>query len=161
MGGKTSNGIGERQIRLSSAATSTVAAAGNSTNVKNYQFADAQAMQYYGSALYYRLKQVDKDNTIRYSGIRKVLLNGIASNQLKLQVNPVTTQAVLLYTTSQGGNAQVVVTTQGGQVLTIAQYAITSGTNTLTLNTAALPQGIYNIQLLQGQNRLFTRMLKK
>lgn len=139
----------------------TVAAAGNSTNVNNYQFADAQAMQYYGSAVYYRLKQVDKDNTIRYSGIRKVLLNGIASNQLRLQVNPVTTQAVLLYTTSQGGSAQVVVTTQGGQVLTNAHYAITSGTNTLTLNTAALPQGIYNIQLLQGQNRLFTRMLKK
>ena len=139
----------------------TVAAAGNSSTVTNYSYNDVQAMQYRGNVLYYRLKQVDKDNTVKYSGVRKVVLDGSLANTLSLQFNPVVSQAVLLYTVNESGKAQVLVTNQQGQVIIIKEYDIVSGVNTLLLNAGNLAQGIYNIQVMHAKDVQYTRMLKK
>jgi len=138
----------------------TVAAAGNSSTIRNYNFIDVQAMQYHANVLYYRLKQVDLDNRTRYSGVRKILIDA-SPNTLKLQYNPVQQQAVLLYITGENGKAVIQLTDMAGRVILQKEYSVTAGLNTITLQTGNITAGIYNIQLINANDKQFVRMLKE
>jgi len=138
----------------------TVAAAGYSNGLISYSFTDVNAMQYTGSTLFYRLKQVDNDSRFTVSPVRKIKMGGSANN-LKLQVNPVSTQADLIYTAAENGKLTIQLITGAGQLITTRQVTVTTGINYITLNTSAIASGIYIVQAVSAKDRQTVRMMKK
>ena len=86
----------ERSLDGSTAWTAigTVAAAGNSSTARAYTLTDA-SLPIGASQFYYRLRQVDRDGTARYSPVRPVALAG-ASVGLSLYPNPASGGAATL-----------------------------------------------------------------
>ncbi len=138
----------------------TVAAAGYSNTTLNYSFMDAQALQFKNQLLYYRLQQLDNDNRFAYSDVRTVRIGGV-QNLLRLQVNPVNSQAVLLYTSGENDKITIHLINSLGQVILTRQIPVTAGANQITLATAALAQGVYTIEATSANNRQTVRMMKQ
>lgn len=110
----------------------TLPAAGNSINPLTYNFTHNQPR---GGENYYRLKQVDKDGEVTYSGIVKINLP-LPEEDLTILVNPVNTGTLEVafrkLTTAFICNAD-------GQV--IKQLHVNAGRQTINVNY--LPQGVY------------------
>ncbi len=114
------------------AAIGTVAAAGNSSSLRNYELLDAELPT--GAArLYYRLKQVDADGTFSYSPVRTVALTDAAA-------------APVLYPNPAHGGAATLTGAQPGAVITVTDalgrpvaHATADAAGTAAL---VLPQGL-------------------
>lgn len=118
----------------------TVAAAGNSSAPRRYALLDAQLPS--GAAtLYYRLRQVDRDGTARYSPVRVVAPKG-ATTGLSLYPNPLPGGAATLAGGQPG--TQVRVFDALGRFVTAAS-ADAAGMAALAL-PAGLPAGVYVVR---------------
>jgi hypothetical protein len=120
-----------------------VAAAGTSTQAHSYAFYDPQPL---GGTSYYRLRQVDMDNTFQYSPVRAIG-SPSASAGLTLFPNPARA-GMALRGVAPGTLLQLVNTL--GQVVATAQ-ADASG---LVALPSALPSGVYIVRSGQQATRL-------
>jgi len=69
-------------------AISTVPAAGNSSSISNYDYTDRNIDQLNSSVMYYRLRQVDLDNTYSYSAVVRLTYKETASINSIVYPNP-------------------------------------------------------------------------
>lgn len=133
-----------------------IAAAGNSTSSRNYQFTDAQPLT---GGNYYRLKQVDKNNSFQYSQVRKVNLGNLGLS-LQAGPNPFSNQVELLIT----GNARVSLTANvsdmNGKLL--RQFTFTKAEPSMRkqIDLSALSSGVYILQVT-GEGVSFVQKLVK
>jgi uncharacterized repeat protein (TIGR01451 family) len=125
------------------AAIGTVAAAGFSAQVRNYNFTDVAPQS---PINFYRLVQVDADGTKKYSDIRKLIFNA-DSKAFIILVNP-----------AKGGMLQVQFNQPGTALIYNAAGQLMIGQQVLTgtkaLNVASLAKGIYILQA-GGQKEKF------
>jgi len=115
----------------------TIKAAGSSSSKKDYAFTDAD-----GSNALYRLKQVDKDGTYTYSGIKQA---NCQPKQPAITVYPVPANNVLNVAVSIDKNAQLnlLLTDLSGRVVKQQNTDVKKGTTYLKLNIAGLAAGQY------------------
>lgn len=127
---------------------STMAAAGNSNSLINYNYVNENAGN---DALYYRLRQLDNNGDekmydpifVSCSSTEKVLLSfpNPSSSNFKVLVND---QDLV-------GEATVVITDSKGMIVAKQDVQITDGTN-MILFEEQLPSGIYYLQIKNGRN---------
>ncbi len=120
-------------------------AANNSRS--NYTLADKNAATLNASAdVYYRLKMIDKDGMITYSGIIKIL--PIGSKKVIVYPNPTKTGEVYVQlNTTAAGKAWVSIVDGSGKILNVQSMQLVSGTTRMAVNIGALASGMYMIKV--------------
>ncbi|OUJ74877.1 lectin-like domain-containing protein [Hymenobacter crusticola] len=140
---------------LTFATTGQVAAQGTSSTQYAYQYLDPLFTSHEGATVYYRLRQVDKDETTTYSPIRALATQAKASTTaVQAYPSPFATSLTVIVQAEQTELAVLrLVNTTGHQLL---QRTITlePGTNTFSLPEAARwPAGLYLLEVQQGAHR--------
>jgi hypothetical protein len=107
-------------------AIDTVKGAGNSNTVLNYAYTDEKPLS---GTSYYRLKQVDFDNSFSYSDIAVVNFDGIKI--IDLFPNPSEGNFNLLMKSSIETSIDLTIYNAIGQIIKTQQMQITKGENTL------------------------------
>ena len=105
---------------------------------------------------YYRLNMIDLDGSSKYSDIRVVSRRG-TTNIALLYPNPATTELTIdLNTFDRFSQAQIIVYDQLGRL--IHQQKLTEKIE--IINTTQWPQGLYNVELNVGSDRIMSRIVK-
>jgi carboxypeptidase T len=104
---------------------------------------------------YYRIKQVDKDGTVTYSKIINVVYNPGGIN-LVIYPNPVSNELRVKINTVQAEPVLVQVTDMQGRTVFEKQYDNQSLFAEIKINTAAYAPGVYAIRVLSNQKQLLT-----
>ena len=108
----------------------------------NYQFLDTKA----GETNYYRLKSVDKDASYKYSSIVQANTTcELGAGTVEIYPNPVGTEypAINIRFLSNTNNARFSVTDLFGKRLRTVDVDANEGWNTISIDIANLPAGIY------------------
>jgi hypothetical protein len=118
--------------------------AGNSTEVLNYSLHDANP---FNGMNYYRLRQVDFDESIRYSDIAAVDFSA-AKNQLSVFPNP--SFDLLQCEFYAGTDAEITLQVRDvtGKEMLSKKVPVTKGFNSIPLDINSLAFGVYHLQLL-------------
>ncbi len=125
-------------------AIGTVAAAGNSSTARQYQFVHRQPA---AGIHYYRIRQVDQDGRFSLSAVI-TLLQRQGMRQAIVAPNPVRSQLMLLLPAATTKAAEARVLNMRGQVL--MRLPIAAGAWQLGANVSQLPAGTYRLQLLDA-----------
>jgi hypothetical protein len=113
---------------------------GTTAAANNYAFSVSNLLP---STYYFRLKQMDMDGTVHYSGVQSVTVSGNGFD-VKLFPNPAKNDVnVDLYLEKESEMSLQLVNQIGQIVLTLPSRKYESGRQTLLLNTTSLPSGIY------------------
>lgn len=127
----------------------TVAGAGNSNEVLNYEFIDNNP---YAKTMYYRLKQVDFDGKWENSEI--VAINRNSLGIIDIFPNPVNDLLHINFNTNEVNDYKVSITNILGEVIT---ETTNLGKNKLTLNVfEELSGGVYFVKIVDDSNQLIT-----
>ena len=114
----------------------TIAAAGNSNTVKNYQYQDqvsANAANY----VFYKLKQVDKDGKFTFSSIIKLSL-GDTHAIFQLFPNPVVNNFTASFTATKSATATLMIRNTTGQTVYSITVNVIKGNNSVVVNNPSL-----------------------
>jgi hypothetical protein len=120
-----------------------VAAAGTSNTLKNYAFTDNAPIK---GINHYRLRMVDRDNSFRYSWVRKVRNEGLAN--VLVYPNPVTDKLVVDVQVDKSVNGQLLVIDVSGKMLVSRTVNLAQGQNLLPIEAASLQRGAYLVKLV-------------
>jgi hypothetical protein len=135
----------------------TVNAAGNSTQLLNYGTTDAHAME---GNNYYRLTQVDMDGTSKTYDVINVSCSGTSKGYFTAYPNPSTgTFQVILNDKQMVGTGQLRVKDTKGSELLNRTIEVKPGINMYSVTDMNLAQGVYYIQIVQGDRA--TEVLKE
>lgn len=119
----------------------TVKAAGNSTNTREYNVTDPNA----APVNYYRLKQLDINGNFTYSPIIRIRANSDKTG-IKLYPNPAINSATLTINSDNKQAAHIKLYNQAGIQLQHLQRPLIAGTNNITIpGINTLPAGAYMI----------------
>jgi hypothetical protein len=129
----------------------TVAATGNSTQTMHYSFVDKDAMLLPAAAVYYRLRQIDRDNRFAHSVIVLLPVKQTANAEVMVQAypNPFARELTLLLTnvTATDANDQVTLYTADGKAV-YRRKLVAAGNTTIQLaDLPALTKGLYLLQV--------------
>jgi hypothetical protein len=127
----------------------TVNAAGNSTQLLNYEATDANAME---GNNYYRLTQVDIDGTTKTYDVINVSCSGAAKGYFSAYPNPSTGsfQVILNDKNLVGSGILSVKDTKGSELLN-RTIEVKPGINMFSVTDLNLAPGVYYIQILNGE----------
>ena len=135
----------------------TVNAAGNSTQLLNYQTVDAHAME---GNNYYRLTQVDIDGTTKTYDVINVSCSGSGKGYFSAYPNPSTGsfQVILNDKNLVGTGVLNVKDTKGAAILN-RMIEVKPGINMFSVTDLNLAPGVYYIQIVNGERA--TEVLKE
>jgi hypothetical protein len=127
----------------------TVNAAGNSTQLLNYEATDANAME---GNNYYRLTQVDIDGTTKTYDVINVSCSGSAKGYFSAYPNPSTGsfQVILNDKNLVGSGILSVKDTKGAAILN-RTIEVKPGINMFSVTDLNLAPGVYYIQIVNGE----------
>jgi hypothetical protein len=118
----------------------TVMASGTSTNGKEYNTVDLNAV----SINYYRLKQVERNGNFSYSQVIRIRKGEQDKLGIKLYPNPVTSNATVTINSENKLAAHIKIYNQFGMQLQHLQRSLIAGSNNITVpGISALPAGSY------------------
>ncbi len=118
---------------------------GVSANPLSYGYTDFAPLK---GINYYRLQQVDKDGSKRYSQVLKVNFDG--RFEIKLSPNPVKSILNMNGYILEMSNLQVRVNDAGGKAVIVREYKNLKGDWNAQLNVGSLQSGMYFVQVLEG-----------
>ena len=141
-----------------------VAGQGSTPLAHAYSWTDASASA--SPTVYYRLRQVDTDNTSSYSPVRQVIRTVAGTNPLSAQAYPNPGQSgqgpQVLFETTRAGVAHLRLSDALGHVLCERSMPALAGRNRLALSEAAvLPAGLYLLQLRLGDQHQTLRLVRQ
>ena len=112
---------------------------------------------------FYRLKMINKDNSISYSKtIRLSVSENAAGNNLKILQNPVGSSIQFSYTVSSSVNTTVNIYTGAGTKVFTTQLQSQKGNNTYMLNLGSkMNRGFYLLEVASGGERCISRFIKE
>lgn len=120
-----------------------VAAAGNSTDERNYQYLDLE-----GGAAFYRIRQVDFDGRFMYTSVKQASCKGSLVTVALFPV-PVKDNLTIVIRTERAAKTDLVVTDVSGRVVRRVNTQLIKGSNNIVMDLSNLPAGQY---LLSGSN---------
>ena len=128
------------------AAVAELAAAGNSTSARNYEYLDASVVAQASARRYYRLRQVDLDGTVAYSPV-VALSRNVATAPAEAYPNPFAeTLSVALPGRFMPQATAVTLTSLAGRQVYATQLELSAAPQVLTA-LPALPAGLYILRL--------------
>jgi hypothetical protein len=128
-----------------------VAAAGESSNRIDYGFADAMPFEGFN---YYRLKQVDKDGSFKYSHIIRVKFT--ANRMVRKMVNPVTSLLTVELFKQPEENAYLRIYDLSGKLLRVERIS----SPIIRTDVSRLQNGAYIMEIISGQQTETVRFVK-
>jgi hypothetical protein len=135
----------------------TVNAAGNSTQLLNYEATDANAME---GNNYYRLTQVDIDGTTKTYDVINVSCLGAAKGYFSAYPNPSTGSfQVILNDKNLVGSGNLSVKDTKGAAILNRTIEVKPGINMFSVTDLNLAPGVYYIQIVNGERA--TEVLKE
>jgi Secretion system C-terminal sorting domain len=134
-------------------AIANIAAAGNSTIKKEYTYLDMKASE---GINYYRIKQVDSDGKFVYSAIVKLLLFNEATN-LIVYPNPAKDWVQMEFASARNVVLVNVVDALGR----IVQTKVLPTSSNLKLDVSSLTNGLYYLQLSDGEKIATAKFVKQ
>ncbi|MDQ6764327.1 MAG: T9SS type A sorting domain-containing protein [Bacteroidota bacterium] len=117
-----------------------------------YNFTDATVTSVKN---YYRLRQVNLDNTYQLSAIKFIEFNG--QNYFTVYPNPVS-DALYIHTGFMFNNSTLNIYDISGR---LSQQIMLNGSGTLRASVNKLPPGIYTAKIADGVNKIQVRFIKK
>lgn len=106
-----------------------------------------------GTTTIYSNNTFGSSETTQFHSQSAVGLGDLNTTSVSVYPNPANTEAYIKFSQSKSGIASAkVFNMQGACVLTIPARQYQSGENTIQLDCAKLPQGMYNVQLVAGEN---------
>ncbi len=138
---------------------SKVDAKGNGNTVNTYESADSRLSALRSAAVYYRVKQVDKNGEISYSNIRNLntSANGVPAS---LYPNPVKNTTRLVVDAVQPGKASIVIRDYSGNMVKQLNTQFVKGLNQFDIKVPELASGEYSI-LVAGEGYNYTLRMTK
>jgi streptogramin lyase len=128
------------------------AAAGNSTTLQSYQYTDdLSVLVNIPAAVYYRLRETDKDGSINFSNIVSVKPEepGI---MLKVMPNPVQSTLNIAYTSNVNETLLLKVFDMGGRMIMQKHVNAMKGINDYELPFGNMAHGTYLLQVTGSEN---------
>jgi hypothetical protein len=124
-----------------------------------YSFIDPSTLS---GLVYYKIKIINKDNSISYSNVVIVKPAAASSNQLSILRNPVKSTLYFSYTSLASGHYNVAIYTVGGTKMSNRKMYMQKGTNSLSVDlNNALPAGGYILEVTNGSERQVAKLLKQ
>lgn len=131
---------------------------GNSSVVKTYSFVDVTSTT---GNLCYRLKQIDFDGASEYSKVACVNVEVEKTTGVITTPNPFNGSLHIKYNSLTEGTANVQIIDMLGKTHQNINMDVNKGETTLTIDTEALPVGIYFIRMTNGTEVTTQRIVKK
>lgn len=130
------------------AAIGEKAATGNGASRQVYTYADSSYLLVNSATIYYRLRIVDADGSIRYSSVVSVQLPS-AKGLVRIVPNPVTGDGRVkwLIRSSEAGHANWMLADGQGRVWLRGRAEIVSGSNTVEIDASQLAAGVYYLHV--------------
>lgn len=132
-----------------------VAAAGNSTTVKQYGFEDKARLP----VGYYRLKMVDASGKSEYSNV--IRLQAAKEEKLKLFPTVASSTIQLSVPVAQKTSALLTVVDAGGRVQQQQTKPFDAGVVSYTMDVSRLHAGVYFLQVQMGEKTLTERFIRQ
>lgn len=138
----------------------TVPGAGTTLQEQRYTFVDAKPLP---AANYYRLKQVDYDGDIAYSGTELVNMQLFTTGIPTLQAwpNPFKGTLHLLVQANTAQEATIKLSDVRGRQVYTSQLYLQTGANELELQLKDLPSGLYILRVQGGQLQESLKLIHK
>ena len=143
--GKTYSAIGQ------------VAAAGTSTQPRNYAFTDKSPLSGRG---FYRLKMVDIDGSFKYSKVLQVT-TGVAGTAIKVYSNPFHDQVGVVIPAVTSEKLVLSLFDQTGKMCLRQNYTTQRGNNIVNLYPGGIAAGVYLLHVQGAQTNQTIRVLKQ
>jgi hypothetical protein len=126
----------------------TVTALNNITGTATYKFTDNNlpAVEY----LFYRLKMISKDGSLKYSDVVKIKRNYIPFDVFVTPNPAMAGKVKLTITSSAGKSVNIAVFNMNGQQVYHEQRSINAGTNSLVLGMPVQAPGTYAVLVSDG-----------
>lgn len=139
----------------------TVKAAGNSSSINNYGFTDRNAFAS-RRAVFYRLKQVDRNGSFSYTHTVLIQSGDIRKEQVTVYPNPVTSVLNIEIDALTNGRATVAITDITGKEVKTWAASLNEGFNRLELDdVTSLQKGVYLITVSSNGNVIYNDKLVK
>ena len=148
---RSKNGLGFEQAAL-------VKGAVNSTLPIHYRLIDKTP---YSGISYYRLRQTDLDGRYTYSTVVKVQLSMADINELAIYPNPVTNTLQVQVTVSAGESLVWQVRDGTGKVLEQETGRWHTGNQSIAIDVANLPKGMYYLVVREGSRTRAKKFVKQ
>jgi hypothetical protein len=132
--------------------------AGNSNITKTYSYTDAHGLT---GNICYRLKQIDFDGASAYSKVTCVNIETVKTTEVITTPNPFNTSLNIKYNSLNEGSANMQIIDMLGKSHQNTNMSVNKGENTLTLDTEAVPLGIYFIRITNGTEVTTQRIVKR
>lgn len=130
-----------------------VKGAGNSSLQHDYTFSDITPAN---NLNYYRLKQIDLDGRITYSGVEKLNFENILTKGLQVYPNPASDYIILPIGTLTAAGRYDIISSNGAKVAGNTINTNNSNSN-LKITISNLANGIYYLQYFDGQKSTVSR----
>jgi hypothetical protein len=137
----------------------TIAAAGNSGILRNYQYTDF-ATASLPEKIYYRLQQNDRDGRMGYSNTI-IVRKGKAKPEITVYPNPVNDQLHLQAYFAARGEAKLTLYTTDGRIVLQKNIPVQEGVNAIEISVANLPKGNYILTFNKGEENYLQKILKE
>jgi hypothetical protein len=131
---------------------------GNSNVVKTYSFTDAHNTT---GNICYRLKQIDFNGASEFSKVACVNVELEKTTAVVTTPNPFNGSLHIKYNSVTEGTANIQIIDMLGKSHQNTNMVVNKGENTLTLDTDALPVGIYFIRVTNGAEVTTQRIVKR
>ncbi len=136
-----------------------VPGAGNSTQQQQYSFTDLNISNLKANTTYYRLKQVDLDGKINYSGVVPINLENIL--RWNIYPNPVTNAGWLQLQLTKAENVNIQVISREGKIVqSINKGLMPEGSSVVPVDFSRMAKGTYFVKVFVGDN-VFTKTIVK
>lgn len=142
----------------------TVNAAGNSNQDIHYTYTDANIGRYGAAVIYYRLKQVDKDNRFEHSRIVRLKLNAAGGQEIKVYPVPFTSTLTIDISALTGDlrdQVKLELVDISGRIIYSRSSRISNGQTSIVLTgLSSLPTGLYNLRLFNPHKTHSIKVIK-
>lgn len=121
-----------------------VQGSGNTTQKINYEYLDKDVNHSINKLFYYRLKQVDYNQTFDYSNTATVLFNATREEGIEsIYPNPIQDEVNILTNQKVGGNVKIKIMDMSGRIILQQEVKLSGGSNIIRIETNNLPKGSY------------------
>jgi hypothetical protein len=134
----------------------TVKGAGTSQTIQNYRFDDNTPL----TLSYYRLKQVNTDESFEYSKVISVTRKGEKFKLNTLSPNPTKDNVTIQFESDKKEAIHVSVMDMTGRIVLSQNAVSTEGPNVLNLNMSSLSNGIYFMSLKNSETVIVEKVVK-
>lgn len=126
-------------------------------SINTYSTIDAQP---YDGVNYYRLKQVDRNGSFKYSNTVSVNLKKADVNAFNVYPNPTKEWLTLNINSTTAIKATIIITDISGRAINQQTINLVKGSQSSTISLSNLKQGNYQISLVWSNERITQRLVK-